>query len=97
SACSSLPPKRGVGPDALPIHLDSPPPAQEFRPAPMRDPSTMEPSSTRIHPTALISAQAELAPDVTVGAFAVLEGPVRLGPGCVIRPRAPLIGPPTSG
>src|SRR5262245_5915707 len=88
---SSFAPERGVSPDALPVHLGSPPAAQELRRAHTRDPCMMEPSSTRIHPTALISAQAELAPDVTVGAFAVLEGPVRLGPGCVIGPRAHLI------
>jgi len=57
----------------------------------------MEPSSTRIHPTALISTKAELSPDVTVGAFAILEGEIRLGPGCIIGPRAHLIGPLTMG
>jgi UDP-N-acetylglucosamine acyltransferase len=57
----------------------------------------MERSSTRIHPTAVLSPMAELAPDVTVGAFAVLEGQVRLGPGCVIGLRAHLIGPLTMG
>ena len=38
-----------------------------------------------------------LADDVVVGPYAVLEGPVRLGPGCVIRPHATLIGPLTMG
>jgi UDP-N-acetylglucosamine acyltransferase len=51
----------------------------------------------RIHPTALISPEAELAPDVEVGAFVIIEGNVRVGPGCVIRPRAHLIGPLTMG
>jgi UDP-N-acetylglucosamine acyltransferase len=54
-------------------------------------------ASPRIHPTALISAEAELAPDVEVGAFVVIEGKVRIGPGCVIRPRAHLVGPLTMG
>jgi UDP-N-acetylglucosamine acyltransferase len=50
-----------------------------------------------IHPTAVVSPGAELAPDVTVGAFAIIEGEVRLGPGCVVRPRAHLIGPLVMG
>jgi UDP-N-acetylglucosamine acyltransferase len=51
----------------------------------------------RIHPTAQIAPEAELADDVQVGAFAVIEGRVRVGPGCVIRPHAVLIGPLTMG
>jgi UDP-N-acetylglucosamine acyltransferase len=51
----------------------------------------------RIHPTALIAPEAELAADVRVGAYAVIEGNVRIGPGCVLRPRAHLIGPLTMG
>jgi UDP-N-acetylglucosamine acyltransferase len=57
----------------------------------------MKLSSRRIHPTALLSPRANLTPDVAVGAFAVLEGEIRLGPGCVIGPRAYLIGPLTMG
>ncbi len=57
----------------------------------------MEPASPLIHPTALLSAKAKLAPDVSVGAFAILEGEVHLGPGCAIGPRAHLIGPLTMG
>ena len=38
-----------------------------------------------IHPTAIIDPRAQLAPDVTVGAYAVIKGPVVLGPGtCVL-------------
>ena len=51
----------------------------------------------RIHPTAIISPEAELADDVQVGPFVVIEGPVRVGPGCVVRPYAHLIGPLTLG
>jgi UDP-N-acetylglucosamine acyltransferase len=47
----------------------------------------------RIHPTALISPEAELAEDVTVGPFAIIEGKVRVGAGCVLRARSHLIGP----
>jgi UDP-N-acetylglucosamine acyltransferase len=51
----------------------------------------------RIHPTALISPEADLADDVLVGPYAIIEGRVKLGPGCVLRPRAHLIGPLTMG
>jgi UDP-N-acetylglucosamine acyltransferase len=51
----------------------------------------------RIHPTAVIAPEAELAEDVEVGAFAVLDGKVRLGPGCVVRPGAYLFGTVTMG
>ncbi|QEL13925.1 acyl-ACP--UDP-N-acetylglucosamine O-acyltransferase [Limnoglobus roseus] len=50
-----------------------------------------------IHPTAVISAEAELAADVRVGPYAVIDGPVRLGAGCVVRAHAQLVGPLTAG
>ncbi len=53
--------------------------------------------SPRIHPTAVISPEAELAADVVVGPQVVIEGPVRIGPGCVIRPRVVLCGPLVMG
>jgi UDP-N-acetylglucosamine acyltransferase len=53
--------------------------------------------SCRIHPTALVSPEAELAAAVEVGPFVIIEGQVRIGPGCVLRPRAHLIGPLTMG
>jgi UDP-N-acetylglucosamine acyltransferase len=53
--------------------------------------------SARIHPTALVAPEADLADHVEVGPYAVIEGPVRLGPGCVIRPHVHLIGPLTMG
>jgi UDP-N-acetylglucosamine acyltransferase len=53
--------------------------------------------SARVHPTALISPEAEVSEDVEVGAYTVVEGPVRLGPGCVLRPHVHLIGPLTMG
>lgn len=34
-----------------------------------------------IHPTAIIDPRAELAPDVTVGAYTIIKGPVTVGPG----------------
>jgi UDP-N-acetylglucosamine acyltransferase len=53
--------------------------------------------SSRIHPTALISAEAELADDVRVGPYVVIEGRVRIGSGCIVRPQAYLCGPLTMG
>ncbi len=55
----------------------------------------MEPG--RIHPTAIISPEAELADDVQVGAFAIIEGQVKVGQGSIIQARAHLIGPLTMG
>ncbi len=57
----------------------------------------MSDATRRIHPTAVISPQAELADDVEVGALAVIEGRVTIGPGCVIRPGAYLFGTITLG
>ncbi|MCX6879790.1 MAG: acyl-ACP--UDP-N-acetylglucosamine O-acyltransferase [Verrucomicrobia bacterium] len=37
-----------------------------------------------IHPTALVSPEAELADDVVVGPFAVLDGPVKLAAGVTV-------------
>jgi UDP-N-acetylglucosamine acyltransferase len=53
--------------------------------------------SACIHPTAVIAPEAELAEDVEVGPYVVIEGPVRIGPACVLRPQAHLIGPLTMG
>jgi UDP-N-acetylglucosamine acyltransferase len=53
--------------------------------------------SARIHPTAIVSPQAEIGPDVRVEAFAIVEGQVTIGQGCILRPRSHLIGPLTLG
>lgn len=50
-------------------------------------------SSERIHPTAIIGPEAELADDVQVGPHVIIEGSVRLGAGCVLRPNVHLVGP----
>lgn len=55
------------------------------------------PHAPRIHPTAVIDPAAELALDVQVGPYVVIEGSVRIGPGCVLRPYAHLCGPLTMG
>jgi UDP-N-acetylglucosamine acyltransferase len=54
-------------------------------------------NSSRIHPTAVIAPDARLAPDVHVGPFAVIDGPVTLGPGCIVRPHAHLTGRVVAG
>jgi UDP-N-acetylglucosamine acyltransferase len=50
-----------------------------------------------IHPTAIVSPEAKLAGDVRVGAYAVIDGPVTLGPGCRVEPHAHLSGSMTAG
>lgn len=55
------------------------------------------PDAPRIHPTAIVSAEARLADDVAVGPYAIIDGPVTLGPGCRVGPHAHLIGPLTMG
>ncbi len=53
--------------------------------------------SELIHPTAVIDLEAELASDTQVGPYAVIEGAVRIGPGCIIESHACLNGPLTMG
>ena len=55
------------------------------------------PSMPKVHPTAIISAEARLADDVTVGPYAIIDGPVTLGPGCIVHAQSRLIGPLTMG
>jgi UDP-N-acetylglucosamine acyltransferase len=54
-------------------------------------------STARIHPTALVAAEAELGHNVEVGAYSIIEGKVHIGPDCVIRPHAMLTGNVTMG
>jgi UDP-N-acetylglucosamine acyltransferase len=53
--------------------------------------------SARVHPTALVDPRADLGEDVEIGPFAVIEGPVRLGAGCVVKMGAHLLGPLSLG
>jgi UDP-N-acetylglucosamine acyltransferase len=46
---------------------------------------------------AIVSPQAELAADVTVGPFSVIGPQVRIGPGTVVGPHVVIIGPTTIG
>jgi UDP-N-acetylglucosamine acyltransferase len=50
-----------------------------------------------IHPTAIVDPKAVLADDVSVGPYAIIDGPVSLGAGCTVRARATLIGPLAAG
>ena len=53
--------------------------------------------SPRIHPTAIISPEAEIADDVIIGPYCVIENKVRIGPGCSMRPFVHLCGPLVMG
>jgi UDP-N-acetylglucosamine acyltransferase len=53
--------------------------------------------SARIHASAVISPEADLADDLVIGPYVTIEGPVKIGSGCVIRPGAHLIGPLVMG
>lgn len=50
-----------------------------------------------IHPTAIVDARAELADDVVVGPYCVIEGEVKIGPGCRMLSHAVLKGPLVMG
>ncbi len=54
-------------------------------------------SSARVHATAVIDPRADLGENVEVGPFVVIEGLVRIGPGCVLKAGAHLIGPLVMG
>lgn len=49
--------------------------------------------SDSIHPSAVIGPEVDLAHDVQVGPFAILEGPVKIGAGTIIEGHACLTGP----
>jgi UDP-N-acetylglucosamine acyltransferase len=51
----------------------------------------------KLHPTALIDPRAEFADDVTVGAYSIIKGPVRIGAGTIIHEHTHLSGPTTIG
>jgi UDP-N-acetylglucosamine acyltransferase len=54
-------------------------------------------TTQRVHSTAIISKEAEIAADVTIGPQVIIEGYVRIGSGCILYPRAQLCGPLTLG
>jgi UDP-N-acetylglucosamine acyltransferase len=53
--------------------------------------------SARVHPTAVIDPQADLGEEVQVGPFVVIDGPCRIGPGCILKAGAHLFGPLVMG
>ena len=53
--------------------------------------------STLIHPTAIISPEAKLAPTVRVGPYCIIEGPVELGENCILGPYVHMLGHTTVG
>ncbi|RMG29201.1 MAG: acyl-ACP--UDP-N-acetylglucosamine O-acyltransferase [Gammaproteobacteria bacterium] len=50
-----------------------------------------------IHPTAIVGSDVELAPDVEVGPYSVLEGPLQVGAGTKIGPHVVIRGPTRIG
>jgi UDP-N-acetylglucosamine acyltransferase len=50
-------------------------------------------ATAQVHPTAILSPEADVADGVQIGPYAILEGQVQLGPGCIVRPYAHLCGP----
>lgn len=50
-------------------------------------------SSARIHPTAVVSEEANIGERVVIGPYAIIEGPVTIGNDCSIRAHAILKGP----
>jgi UDP-N-acetylglucosamine acyltransferase len=50
-----------------------------------------------IHPTAIIDDRAELAADVSVGPYVVIDGPVKIGSGTIIKASAVITGNTTIG
>lgn len=51
----------------------------------------------KIHPTALISKEVILGDDVEIGAYAVLDGNIKVGNGTIIKDHAVIYGPVTLG
>jgi UDP-N-acetylglucosamine acyltransferase len=49
-------------------------------------------NSARVHPTAILSPHVDLADNVEVGAYAILDGAIKIGPDCVIRPAVHIFG-----
>jgi UDP-N-acetylglucosamine acyltransferase len=52
---------------------------------------------SKVHPTAVVDRHAELADDVVVVPYAIVEGGVILGPGCALHAHAVVRGPAVLG
>ncbi len=51
----------------------------------------------RIHATAIVDRRSDVAEDVVIGPYAIVEAGVVLGPGCVLHPHAIVRGPTVLG
>ena len=45
-------------------------------------------SSAHVHPTAIISAEADISSDVHIGPYTIVEGAVTIGDGCLLAARS---------
>ena len=62
------------------------------------DGSAMQVAATaQIHPTAIVSPEAQIAEGVRIGPYAIIDGPVTVGPDCVLGPHVHLVGPLVMG
>ncbi len=50
-----------------------------------------------IHSTAIVSPDARIAPDVLIEPYVMIDGPATVGPGCILRSGARLVGKVTLG
>jgi UDP-N-acetylglucosamine acyltransferase len=50
-----------------------------------------------IHPTAIIAADAQIAPDVEIGPYSIVGAGVEIGPGCKLGPHVVVNGPTRIG
>ena len=53
--------------------------------------------SARIHPTAIVSSEADVGASVEIGPYVVVDGPVTIGADCRISPHVYLVGPMVIG
>ncbi len=51
----------------------------------------------RVHATAIVDSSADLAPDVVVGPYAIVEAGAVLGRGCILHAHAVVRGPARIG
>lgn len=49
-------------------------------------------STAKIHPSAIISSDAEIGENVEIGALTIIDGPVKIGHGTIIKPGVKLFG-----
>ena len=54
-------------------------------------------ASARVHSSAVIDPRAEIGDGAQIGPFVVIDGPVTVGPECILRAHATLVGPLTLG